>query len=79
MSAMPPCYVCEGKETIDSVLNLQLCAEQGGFPMPFIPLCEPHVREAEAALAEIRRIQTPPVIVKVSAPGVAIVGTRFNG
>jgi hypothetical protein len=57
------CHVCEGRESIDSLLWLQL----GSAPVAPIPLCRIHHAMAEGALAEVRKIQSPPVNVYCSA------------
>lgn len=56
------CHVCQGRESIDSLLNLQL----GGAPLS-VPLCRRHFDACEGALAEVRRIQTPPVVINLAA------------
>ena len=46
------CHICEGRETVESVVRLQLIAEQTpDKPRPFIPLCKGHCTEAEGARA----------------------------
>ena len=61
---MAPCHVCEGRETIETVLRLQLAAEETADLPPSIPLCPKHFTEAEDALAEVRKIQSPPVHIR---------------
>jgi hypothetical protein len=67
------CHICEGRETVDSLLILQ-CS---GAPVQ-VPLCRAHLAACESALEEIRRIQSPPVNVYCSAVGV-VVKPRASG
>ena len=67
-----PCHLCEGRETIDSALRLQLVAEQTADVPPFLPLCRKHFDEANGALAEVRKTQSPPVIINL--PGLRVGG-----
>jgi hypothetical protein len=65
------CHICQGRETLDSCLTYQL----SNAPLPEkIPLCEYHLAACEGALYEVRKIQTPPVIVNVS--GVSAFGAE---
>jgi len=66
----PPCDVCEGKHTIDSVLAIQLSSE---ITKERIPLCQRHFDEAKGGLLDWRKTKTPPVVINL--PGLAIGGT----
>ena len=67
------CHVCEGRETIDSEVRLQLIAEAApDRPPPFVALCREHGAIAEGAYSEIKRIQSRPVTINL--PGLRIGG-----
>ena len=70
---MPDCHLCEGRETMESLLTLQLAAA----PVQ-IPLCRKHIDLCEGALHEIRRIQSPPVVVNVSGVTAGSAGGRLG-
>jgi hypothetical protein len=56
------CAICLHRETIQSLIAYQL----SGVPVRE-PLCRKHYDLCEGALAEVKRIQSPQVVVKVSA------------
>lgn len=67
------CYICEGRETIESVVGHQLTAEQGSGPAPsFIALCGDHIGKAERAYQDIKKIQTRAVLLNL--PGLKVGG-----
>jgi hypothetical protein len=67
------CHVCNGRETIESVVRYQLIAEGApGEPRPFVALCKSHCGEAEGAYREVKRTQTGPV--NINLPGLKIGG-----
>ena len=71
------CHICEGRETIESVVRHQLIAEQSpDKPRPFIPLCKNHCTDGERAYREVKRIQTGPVTINL--PGLRIGGASGN-
>ena len=67
------CHICESRETVDSLIQLQL----GAAPVQ-IPLCRYHLAVCEGALAEVRRIQTGPVAVNVAGVVAGGAGSRFG-
>lgn len=68
------CHICEGRETLESVIRYQFIAEQApSKPRPFVDLCRSHAREAEGAYREIKRVQTGPV--SINLPGLQIGGS----
>jgi hypothetical protein len=84
--AKAACAVCEGRETVDSVVLLQLSANNvtstswspagvaPGTHAGRLPLCAKHYREAERALDETKRVQSGPVTINV--PGLKIGGRQ---
>jgi len=84
MTTKVACAVCEGRETVDSVVRLQLSANNvtstswspagvaPGTHSGRLPLCLAHFREAEGALDETKRIQSGPVTINV--PGLRLGG-----
>ena len=65
-----PCAICDGRYTIDRLVELQLGPPISMAPLP---LCPKHYIEAEGAIQDWRKTKTPPCVVNVSAVGI---GTR---
>jgi hypothetical protein len=84
MTTKVACAVCEGLETVDSIVRLQLQSQRiatsawspsGIEPGTYagrLPLCLRHYREAEGALGEVKKIQSGPVTINL--PGLRIGG-----
>ena len=62
-----PCAVCEGRHTIDSLVELRLGPPLTAFTP--VPLCPKHYFEAEGAIHDWRKIKSPPCVVNVQAVG----------
>ena len=64
---MVECAVCDGRFTVDRLVELRL-----GPPITMqpVPLCFNHYIECESAILDWRPIKTSPCIVNVNAVGV---------
>ena len=61
-----PCAVCDGRHTVDSLLELRLNTPPGQVRYP---LCWAHYQACENAVYEMRNIKSPPVVINVAAVG----------
>ena len=63
------CAVCDGRFTVDRLLELAL-----GPPitMERVPLCLKHYMKCEEGIQDWRNIKSPPCIINVSAVGTGI-------
>ena len=60
------CAVCDGRFSVDKLLELRL-----GPPIVMnpVPLCPKHYMECESGLTDWRKIKSPPCVINVSAVG----------
>lgn len=73
-SKRPTCHICEGRETLETALIVQM---DGVRPAKSMPVCAAHMSQAESAL---REIQASEAAIKRSAPLVInLAGVCGNG
>jgi hypothetical protein len=67
MNNMVDCAVCDGRFTVDRLVELRL-----GPPITMrpVPLCPGHYMECEGAILDWRKIKSPPCVINVSAVGI---------
>ena len=63
----PPCHVCDGRETTESLVVLQASGSTRR-----VPLCPAHFTVAESAWREVERTRTPPVTVGMPAVRIGV-------
>jgi hypothetical protein len=70
---MLECAVCDGRFTVDKLVELHLGPR---IIMDPVPLCPVHYLECESAVMDWRKVKSPPCVVNVRAVGI---GSRPGG
>lgn len=72
---MVECAVCDGRFTVDRLVELRF-----GPPIKMnpVPLCPKHYFECEDAVWELSKTKSPPLIINVQAVGTGVDPGKFG-
>ena len=72
---MIECAVCDGRFSVDLLVELQLGPSITMVP---VPLCAKHYLECEGAIQDLQNIKSPPCVVNITAIGIGSNPARFG-